>query len=325
MPSIISHSEVDQFLTCERKHYYAFGKVNSAGSQGLESKHISDGLYKGNLGHAALEAYYKHLSVFINERPTDADMEAAQLRAFAVINDAIAADPEKAELCLIIYTVLTAYFDHYKEEDKDWQYLAVEMEFREEVAGDITFPFKPDLIKRHRQTGKVIVVDHKFLANLYTSREIGIQPQLPKYVGTLRNLGYTVDDGEYDLISTRVLKTKPYIAGSETLRRVPLKLTNNRIKRSLAEQHEVVRRIAFFKNETPERWGEVAMRTANSWNCKNCPFLDMCTADLNGEDTSVMAKYEFAPNSYGYDKKDEIKHVSPHAPDTIMVNILGEV
>lgn len=305
MPSIISHSEVDQFLTCERKHYYAFGKPNSEGTQGLESKHISDGLFKGNLGHAALEAYYKYLADFVDTIPTDVDMEAAHHVAFAVINQAIENNLDRAELCLIIYTVVAAYFEHYKEEDKEWQYPAVELEFRENVAGDIVFPFKPDLIKRHRVTGKVIVVDHKFLSNLYTPREIGIQPQLPKYVGTLRNLGYNVDDAEYDLISTRVLKTKPYIASNETMRRIPLKLSKKRIERSLIEQHEVVRRIAFFKAETPERWGEVAMRSANSWNCKNCPFLDMCTADLNGEDTSVMAKYEFAPNSYGYDKENQ--------------------
>jgi hypothetical protein len=44
--AIISHSEVDQFLSCERKHFYAFGKQHPEGENpGLESKHISDGLF----------------------------------------------------------------------------------------------------------------------------------------------------------------------------------------------------------------------------------------------------------------------------------------
>lgn len=307
MPSIISHSEVDQFLVCERKHYYAFGKTNSEGTQGLESRHISDGLYKGNLGHAALEEYYKHLMQFTDTRPTDVDMDRAKDAALQVLTDRLVAEPDKSELILTIYTCLSAYFSYWRSEDQnEWQYMAVEVEFRETVDEYITFPFKPDLIKRHRRTGKVIVVDHKFLSNLYTPNEIGIQPQLPKYVGTLRNLGYQVDDAEYDMICTRVLKTKPYEA-STSLKRTMLKLSKTRVERSVREQHDTVRRIAWFKAASPEAWEDTVTRSANSWNCKNCPFLSLCISDLNGEDTSVAVQYDFAPNSYGYDKKvDEV-------------------
>lgn len=306
MPSVISHSEVDQFLTCERKHYYAFGKVAANGESGLQSKHISDGLFKGNLGHAALEAYYKYIMQFGETPPSFMHMQNAKQDALEVINNALKEFPDKTELILGMYQVIAAYCDKWIQEDQfQWQVMAVEVEFREEVNAELTFPFKPDLIRRDRRTGRVEVIDHKFLTNLYNSSEIAIQPQLPKYVGSLRNLGYEVDDGVYDLVGTRVLKTKPYDA-EQQMRRVPLKITENRVNRSLLEQYRIVNRIAELKQMDNEVWAHTVNRTANSFNCKNCPFLALCIADLNGEDTSVMVKYEFESNSYGYDKKESV-------------------
>jgi CRISPR/Cas system-associated exonuclease Cas4 (RecB family) len=296
MTTIISHSEVDQFLTCERKHYYAFGQIIPGQEDtGLESKHLSDGLYRGTLGHAALEALYKTLS-------EGHGYDKAKSNLDAVLTDELVSTPERSELIMSLMIVLNAYCDYYYLEDtQEWEYIAVEEEFRYEVDDDIIFPFKPDMIRRHRKTQQVQVVDHKFLQRLYGPSIIGIQPQLPKYVGSLRRMGYDVKDGVYNLISHSVLKTRPYVADNSTMRRVPLKLTNQRIARSLNEQHEAVRQIAELKAD-PESWPDKVLRTANSFNCQNCPFLDLCVADLNGEDTTVMLRHEFRPNSYGYDK-----------------------
>lgn len=301
MTTIISHSEVDQFLTCERKHYYAFGKVIPGQEDtGLESKHLSDGLYRGTLGHAALEAYYSALS-------NGHTVAVAKYDSDVVLNTELISNPEKAELIMSLMIVLNAYYAYYELEDTtEWEYVAVEEEFRHDVAGhDIIFPFKPDLVRRHRKTQQVQVVDHKFLQRLYGPSIIGIQPQLAKYVGSLRLMGYDVKDGVYNLISHSVLKTKPYVADNTTMRRVPLKLTNQRVARSISEQNAAVLQIAELKAD-PDTWEHKVLRTANSFNCQNCPFLDLCVADLNGEDTTVMLRHEFAPNSYGYDKKVEV-------------------
>lgn len=302
MRSVISHSEADQFLSCERKHYYAFGYPNEDGSKGLESKRQSDGLFKGNLGHAALEAYYKVLSQFIDKPITDAAIEVAKKAGDDVLTIALHEHPDKMELILGMMQIFNAYVAKYHEEDKQYQYLAVEMEFREDIEDDLTFPFKVDLIRRHRKTGKVEVVDHKFLANLYTADEIAIQPQLPKYIGSLRHLGYEVNGAVYNLVGNRVLKTKPYDA-EQNCRRIAFKPTQTRIDRTLTEQYDVVRRIAWFKSVDISAWERAVHRSASSFNCKHCPFLALCVADLNGEDTSVLVKYEFQPNSYGYDKE----------------------
>lgn len=301
MTTIISHSEVDQFLTCERKHYYAFGQVIPGQEDtGLESKHLSDGLYRGTLGHAALEAYYTELA-------DSNHVLHAKYLSDQVLNAEIIAHPEKAEMVMMLMIVLNAYYAYYEQEDtEEYDYPAIEVTFEYPVEGhDIIFPFKPDMVRRHRKTGRVEVVDHKFLQRLYNPSVIGIQPQLAKYVGALRLMGYDVKDGVYNLINHSVLKTKPYVANNTTMRRVPLKLTNQRVARSLMEQNSAVVQIAELK-ANPDTWEHKVLRTANSFNCQNCPFLDLCVADLNGEDTTVMLRHEFAPNSYGYDKKVKV-------------------
>jgi len=56
---VISHSEVDQFLSCERKHWYAFGhpiEASESISFGLEPKTLANGLFKGITGHEAWAA-----------------------------------------------------------------------------------------------------------------------------------------------------------------------------------------------------------------------------------------------------------------------------
>ena len=306
--STISHSEVDQFLACERRHYYGFGIPNSEGGQGLEPKFLSDGLYRGTVGHGALEEYYKHLApISINGVPDDEDFDEAVDLAMNSVMAVIAALPDdeyrqsRSDMLLNLMVVLNKYFEYYREEDKNYQFLAVETEFRTVVSDEIDFPFKPDLIRRHRHTGRVEVVDHKFLANLYTSQEIAIQPQLAKYTGSLRNLGYEVDDAVYDLICHRVLKTKPYDA-STSCKRLSLGLTQSRIARSMKEQDAVVATIAKYKDGTVEDWEANVKRSANSYNCKHCSFLGICISELNGEDISVPVHYNFNANTYGYDK-----------------------
>ncbi len=49
---IISNSEVSDFLTCERKHLFSFGYSK-------ESKHPSDSLTTGILGHEVLAEIYR--------------------------------------------------------------------------------------------------------------------------------------------------------------------------------------------------------------------------------------------------------------------------
>lgn len=290
--TLTSHSEVDQYLACPRKHYYAFGQPAANGELGLEPKSFGDGLFRGIHGHAALEIYYKNIQQGMGSA-TAADTAKTYLSLEMMKN------PDRSDLFLELMIILNNYFNFYGLEDQnEWDYPAVEETFAYNG-----FPFKPDLIRRHKRNGHVEVVDHKFLANLYTGPEIAIQPQLPKYVGALRGLGFEVKDGVYNLISNRVYKTKPYDPKTQ-LKRVPLKVTNNRINSTLDEQFEVMAEIENLKSMPNEEWKKRARRHASAFNCKNCPFLPICVSELNGQDISVAVKYEYLPNSYGYSEAD---------------------
>lgn len=300
---IISHSEVDSFLACERKHWYAFGhpiEVSGVLSHGLEPKQHAAGLFKGITGHAALAAYYEYLMpISLEGIPTEANMTEAKAQAFKVLQQIMAENPERMDLTANIMVILDAYFRYYEHEDRfNWKYLSVEDEYRVDLSDEVQNPFRPDLIRQNRATGRIEVVDHKFLANLYTGEEIAILPQLSKYTGYLRKLGYEIHDAVYNLISNKVLVTKPYVGSQQTMRRINMHLTKQRIARSIYEQTVITYRIAEYKNDPA--WEQKVIRTANSFNCRQCPFLSLCTADLNGEDTSVAVKYDFQPNSYGY-------------------------
>ncbi|MBK6555982.1 MAG: PD-(D/E)XK nuclease family protein [Comamonadaceae bacterium] len=281
MTALISQSEVDQFLSCSRKHYYAFGEK-------LQPRHFGQGLARGLLGHLVLDAYY---SQFIRTR-TSIGLRASSVEdvqtALSVMNQPeYLSDPV---LLLELRILLEDYFRFYDGELNEWEVLAVEQEFRL----DNEFPFKPDMIKRHRTTGKVLVVDHKFLYNFYSDSAIDIMPQLAKYVGALRKIGFQVDGAEYNMLRHRKNATQKF-------KRVEVTFTDKKIDTFLKEQKIVAEKIREFRKLPLDEWRASVYRTASSFNCQHCSFLALCSTDLNGyngRDLLVRTSYE--PNTYGY-------------------------
>lgn len=257
---LISHSEVDTLNQCEYKHYYAHELK-------LESKSHSANLALGNTGHKFMETFLKAIHA-------GADNEEAQLKAINAIGG------------MDRYIEATALGMKWIAEawpKLDWKIVAVEVEYRVAVSETLVYPFKADAVVETK--GKLAVVDHKFLYDMYPQEVIDILPQLPRYIAGLRNNGIPADMGIYNMLRTR--KTNiDVLVQRET---IP---SNNRVIQSFREQLEGMRRI--------EEGIKFPMRTANKINCANCQFRDLCTADLNGEDTSLMKELFFQPNTYGY-------------------------
>lgn len=283
MSFLISQSEVDQFLSCQRKHYYGFGEK-------LQPRQHGEGLQRGILGHEVLAAYY---SMLLETKALTSRYSALTKEITTISNSIISREmqlnPLNMTMLSKLHSLLEAYFIHYEDELDEWQILAVEQEFR---LGD--FPFKPDLIKRHKQTGKVVVVDHKFLYNFYSDSAYEIMPQLVKYVGALRKLGYEVHGAQYNMLRHRD-------NAKEKFRRVQIVPTQLKINTFLDEQLEAMERISDLRSLPREQWERKVLRTASSFNCQHCSFLSLCTSDLNnyaGRDLLVATSYE--PNTYGY-------------------------
>lgn len=290
MNKLTSQSETDALLSCERKHYYAFGEPCADGSFGIAPNGHSDSLTRGNIGHAILDDLYTA------ERDGLSRREASQ-SAIMEHNLRMMEDMENAALYNQILQLFVKYVTHYEEEDKNWEPVAIEHEFRYKIPNsDLVFPFKPDLIRRHKLTGKVDVVDHKFIYNYYNDKMFTIMPQLAKYVSALKRMGYPVDTATYNQISTRQNSKEPF-------RRSPADIGEVKSETFFREQAMAMARVDKLKTMPNEEWKASVLRTASAFNCKNCMFLDLCTLDLtgaNGRELHIRQYYE--PNKYGYGK-----------------------
>lgn len=281
---IVSHSEVDQYLSCERRHYYAFGK-------GLQSNHQSESLTRGTLGHEVLEVYYN--SIKDGETPDVSAMKA--LDHFKVFIG-------KYDLGLLadLQDLLLRYFAVAPSWDETYEILHVEQEFRLPFSADIEYPFTPDLIVQDRATGRIYVIDHKFIYNFYTVDDMKISPQLPKYIGALRSHGINVHSGLYNMLRWRKVKSTEV---HDNFRREGVPINNNRVAVTFREQITAMEQIGKLKSMPLDSWERHVLRTASSFNCKNCSFHQLCTLELAGEDISMATKYDYEPNTYGYLEK----------------------
>lgn len=286
---VISHSEVDQFLSCERKHYYGFGRR-------LQRKTASTSLRRGTMGHQILDIYYQAIKDgFTTEQARQSGME----RFVHFIQE-----PDvDVSLLADLQDLLTRYFDYAPTLDAGYKVLYVEQEFRLPLTENIEYPYKPDLIMEHTATGKIKVIDHKFIYNFYNIDDMRISPQLPKYMGALRANGIKVTDGVYNMLRWRKVKDQ---SPEANFKRESVPINNTRIAITFQEQISAMTRIAAVKALPLSEWQSHVLRTASSFNCSHCSFLDLCTTELAGEDSSLIQAHDFEPNKYGYDlvKKD---------------------
>lgn len=292
---IISQSEVDAFLSCKRKHYYAHGEK-------ITPIQSSAALNRGTIGHDALDAYFTARK---EGRPHEDCAQAGMDR----LNSHFSTENVKALTELT--PILTYWFEYAAQELTGyWEILEVEKEYRLEVPGGqvngetLIFPFKIDLLVKDKHSGKVFAVDNKFLQDFYSNDLISVLPQLAKYVGALRMLGIPVKDGVYNMLRTRPMKSGSL---NDKARVIYTGMNDAKIRGYLREQFSAMRQIKHLKDLDSDTWRDkYALRTANQFNCRACPFLDICTIDLteaHGRDLHVRSFYKH--NDYGYEELSE--------------------
>lgn len=276
--SLVSNSEADTFLTCERRHYYAFG-------ESLQPKSYGAGLSRGIAGHSALEIYYT------SQLAGDAVSVSQKLMMDFLENEILesikAGNANNTAIITKLVQLLVDYVEFYGKEDQD--ILAVEETFQFEG-----FPFKPDLIVRDRKTKEVTLRDHKFLYNFYNGGKASMFPQLPKYVGALRDLGFKVHKAEFNMLRHRV-------NAKEKFKRLPIEIPDNRIVQYKHEHAIATYRIESYKSLELDDWRDSILRTANSFTCDHCPFAPICQTDLDRlPGRKLLVKTFYEPNTYGY-------------------------
>lgn len=288
MPSV-SHSEVDSYLLCRRKHYYGYGLS-------LERVTTSQSLATGTAGHRVLEAFYRHLLELASTAEGqlerfDIALKRAEEEYDAIIAEGFEEPSNRAQLFDILFNHDWGYFANEFMVRNGWTIVAVEKEFSlvydEET--DSRYPFVVDLVVRDPK-GDYVVIDHKFVYDFYTPAQTDLQPQIPKYIGALRALDYQIAYGAYNMLRTRKLKTP---ASDSMQYFMMLKPNPDRVLNTFMEQLGVAAEIQALKELSIEEQDKRAYRTANKMVCQSCSFREICSTELMGGNTELMLRTEY--------------------------------
>jgi hypothetical protein len=288
MPSV-SHSEVDSYLLCRRKHYYGYGLS-------LQRVRESDSLATGVTGHKILEAFYR--AIMENGMTADEQKAAfykgidAALNAYeAAVEEGYTDGDRRAKLRDILFSSTYGYFTHEFFVNNGWRILAVEAEFNLQYDDETEaqYPFVVDMIVQDPD-GAYVVIDHKFVYDFYTPEATDLQPQIPKYIGALRALGHEVSYGGYNMLRTRKIKEPTPESNNYFM---ILKPNPTRITTTFMEQLGVAAEIQALKELPLEDQEKRAYRTANKMICQSCSFRDLCSTELMGGNVELMKKTEY--------------------------------
>lgn len=288
MPSV-SHSEVDSYLLCRRKHYYGYGLS-------LQRIRESDSLATGVAGHRILEKFYTTIleagdTVELQQAAFDKALVEAETEYNVIVSEGFEEAARRNTLKNILFNEDYGYLYNEFFVRNGWQILAVEAEFNLLYDEDTqaTYPFVIDLIVRDPE-GITVVVDHKFSYDFYTPESTDLQPQIPKYIGALRGIGHNVGYGAYNMLRTRSLKEPTPESNNYVML---LKPNATRITTTFMEQIAVATEIQALKELPLEEQEKRAYRTANKMICQSCSFRDICSTELMGGNVELMKKTEY--------------------------------
>ena len=297
----ISQSEVDTFLTCHRKHYYAFGKKhNDTANPGLQRVQHSDNMERGTIVHGVIEYYYKLIKEGMAR-----DGAFIKARDFHIAQMATAGNG-LIDLYKQTLEIFVNYHQFYMYED--YEPLVMEHEFQVKIDDEMILPFKPDAVFKKRSTGKYTVVDHKFLWRFYPERVFPILPQMLRYSKALQLMGYPVDETMYNMLSTDT-RSKPenrFKRHTEDLKKPNVVRKMDRYWFELVTTMDEIREVKEQDEKEPGSWAENAKRNASSFSCSNCSFLELCTAEAEQQNgIEIMVRQFYQPNKYGYGRNEE--------------------
>lgn len=308
----VSHSRVEAYLQCQRKEFYSYGRKLRARTPGLA-------LNLGTNLHAALEVLYSTvLAAGANKTAQRAAYPAAVDAMWEFVENLYSSGWEDDDRRAGVREILENYLKREPFIDREWaddktpyQILAVEREFNFEYDPENggSYPFVVDLIVFDPQ-GRMVIVDHKGLYDFYSTDDVMLKPQIPKYIASLRALGYKVHRGMYNMLRTRPAPKKSVRKAWEWTDSLDVDATPARVERTMTEQVIIANHLEDLDRLSPEDREQLAVRSAAGTDtCKRmCDFRDLCVAELRGDQTALLLKtqYETKPKRAHIEVSDEV-------------------
>lgn len=293
----VSNSEVISYQTCKRRHYYHHGL-------GIEPRIHSIPLDRGNTGHKALELYYK-------AKIAGADKQEAITQAVNYIFQYSIDQATEIKIAnnldfskrMKMYNDLITLIQDYANRYWNDNVRPIEIETVHKVALNdrLRLGLKIDLFGEYIKgpfKGDYTIIDWKFRYNFPQQKLLDILPQIPKYIWAIGKTGTVVTKGELDVIRYRSL-VEPDEYG--VFKRFPLH-PKPRVRDKIIEDHITVAEEIYKVKQLPvAEYSKIATRTLSEYTCKDCPFIDICSLELRGEDPTLKISTDYKPSDYNYD------------------------
>jgi len=297
---LISGSEVKAWQYCQMKWWYEY-------RLGVIKKKLSDGLFRGIIGHECLSEYYRALkdgasleeaSLKIQYRIAAENAKNLELMNEGLINPTMMGD--RVALITNLGQLLNEYLIEYAKSDYH-QYEIVEVEHMH-VADNFT-ALRLDLLVRDLSDGKLVLIDHKFVADFYEEGQVEANTQLPLYMRVvIGDHEEEVKAGILNQIRTRKNGDGPKFHREVIPYNKTVATTLARDQARVAEEIRENYRLPWKK--TGEESRDACNRSLSDYTCKFCPNKKPCMAELRG-DTALMIhtiNTEYERNTYGYNK-----------------------
>jgi hypothetical protein len=300
---LISGSEVKAFQSCQKKWWYEYRLK-------VIPKKLSDGLFKGIVGHDALSAYYRAIMdgksldearMLMNMRISQEYAKNTLLMTQGLVHPKMMAD--RVKLIAKISQILEAYLDEYAKADYE-NYDVVEVEHMH--VSDNFMAMRLDLLLRLRATGKLVLMDHKFVGEFYGEPQLLANSQLPLYMRVV--IGGREEEISHGILNEIKTKTSKGEDGElefeferaiiDYEEEVAASLANDQAK--VTEQIRDKYRIQGLKESR-----DACVRSLSDYTCKFCHAKTACLVyDLRGNEAGMRAVIdaEYEENTYGYNK-----------------------
>lgn len=288
---LISNSRVNTFLTCQRKEYYSFRERLQP-----RQRNYGKGLTRGIVGHQALESYYLG-------KQSGYSKEQCLALALEQVDIEIENIPEFTKEFLQLQDVLKSYVDLYW--DEKWEVLEVEKQYDtilENSTVDVKYGMRLDLLVKD-EWGNIILVDHKFVYNFFTEKELKMNGQTRKYIRCLRDNGIPVKKAILNQIRYRELKNpKPEMC----FRRTPVISSPKEIENTIREHNKIANKLYQLHTFAPiDKHFEQSTMHIDKGTCTFCSFQPLCADYLAGRDSARTKDALYENNEYLVDYEDE--------------------
>jgi hypothetical protein len=285
---IISNTQASLRDLCERAHYYSY-------IVGVEPKKLPPAIYRGVVGHSALEQYYLEMK---DGGSPDTRLSAAKSVLQKEIARIASETPEEFEqvgLIIKLTKLIEHYADVYRQEE--FRVLEVEKDYYTPITPSIQYGVILDLLVEMTKgpyRGDLVVVDHKFVYNFKTVLDVSMDAQLPKMIKTLRDGGYVVSRAMYNQLRYRDLKNP---ISESVFKREWTKPKKIELDTIWDEQKKTALELETVHSLPKEVVQSEARRTLNLLVCRSCLFQKLCRAELVGDSIRSMLITDYQKSS----------------------------